>query len=61
VQGNYIGVDATGRAKLANVGDGVAVANAATNNTIGGAAAGAGNVISGNGGDGSLSPPPARR
>jgi CSLREA domain-containing protein len=52
VQGNYLGVDVTGRANLANAGDGVAVANGAANNTIGGAAAGQFNVISGNGGDG---------
>ena len=52
VQGNYIGTDVTGAAGLANSGQGVRVHSAATNITIGGAAAGAGNVISGNGGQG---------
>ena len=52
VQGNYIGVDATGTADLGNVGNGVAIFSAAANNTIGGTAAGAGNVISGNDGYG---------
>ena len=52
VQGNYIGTDVTGAAGLANGGQGVRVHSAATNNTIGGTVAGAGNVISGNGGRG---------
>jgi hypothetical protein len=43
IQGNYIGVDTTGNALRANTGGGV-VAEASTN-TIGGTAAGAGNVI----------------
>ncbi len=53
VQGNYIGVDVTGAARLGNgkpsldTGDGVFINGAATN-TIGGTAAGAGNVISSN-------------
>jgi CSLREA domain-containing protein/uncharacterized repeat protein (TIGR01451 family) len=46
VQGNYIGTDATGTVDLGNQGYGVAVLYAG--NTIGGAASGAGNVISGN-------------
>jgi len=45
VQGNYIGLNAAGTAAVANAG-GVYVSTA--NNTIGGTAAGAGNVISGN-------------
>ena len=49
VQGNYIGVDATGTAPLANSGatNGIEVglAGAATNTLIGGDSAGAGNVI----------------
>ena len=52
VQGNWIGVDATGAAALGNQRWGVAVgfASAATSADVqlGGAAAGAGNVISGN-------------
>ena len=47
VQGNYIGVNVNGDTTLANVNDGVMLLGA-TSNTIGGIAAGAGNVISGN-------------
>jgi CSLREA domain-containing protein len=47
VQGNYIGTDKNGTADLGNSGDGVLIISAASN-TIGGTAAGAGNVISGN-------------
>ena len=46
VQGNYIGTDITGTAALPNLGVGIGVHGA--NNTIGGSASGAGNVISGN-------------
>src|SRR5439155_9607678 len=46
VQGNYIGLNAAGTAAIANRG-GVSVIGAPAN-TIGGTAAGAGNVISGN-------------
>jgi beta-lactamase superfamily II metal-dependent hydrolase len=46
VQGNYIGTDVTGTADLGNSGKGVLIHG--SNNTIGGMAAGAGNVISGN-------------
>ena len=52
VAGNYIGVDATGTAPLGNSGTGVAVGSSAANNTIGGTAAGAGNVIANNGNSG---------
>ena len=52
MQGNYIGVDATGNVDLGNAGQGVAIFTSAANNTIGGTAAGAGNVISGNDGYG---------
>ena len=48
VHGNYIGTDVNGTSALGNSRDGVFIGGA-PNNTIGGAAAGAGNVISGNG------------
>jgi uncharacterized repeat protein (TIGR01451 family) len=56
VEGNYVGTDVTGGNKLGNTNIGIAI-NATnstsnltgTNNTIGGTASGAGNVISGNG------------
>jgi uncharacterized repeat protein (TIGR01451 family) len=51
VEGNYIGTDSNGTVALPNGGDGVLVSDARSN-TIGGAAAGAGNVISGNVGNG---------
>lgn len=51
VQGNFIGTEVTGTADLGNTLDGVKI-NGASNNTIGGTASGAGNVISGNDGDG---------
>jgi hypothetical protein len=47
VQGNYIGTTADGNAELGNFCEGVFI-NGASNNTIGGLASGAGNVISGN-------------
>ncbi len=49
--GNLIGTNAAGTSALANA-TGVYVYDAATNNTIGGTASGAGNVISGNTTDG---------
>jgi hypothetical protein len=48
VKGNYIGVDATGSAALAN-GHGLVISDGPQNNIIGGSAPGEGNVISGNG------------
>jgi hypothetical protein len=47
VQGNYIGTDTNGSVAISNAGDGVTI-NGAPANTIGGASAGAGNLISGN-------------
>lgn len=49
VQGNFIGTDATGLIEISNSGDGLAGVRitASNNNTIGGTAAGAGNVLSG--------------
>jgi hypothetical protein len=52
VQGNYVGVDATGMNHLANLGNGVEVTNSAQNVTIGGTTAAARNIISGNQGSG---------
>ena len=52
IEGNYIGVDATGATALANGGNGVAVNPGVQNTTIGGTTAGAGNVISDNAVDG---------
>ena len=51
VQGNFIGTDATGKLAVPNVADGVLIGES-SNNTIGGTAVGAGNVISYNRGDG---------
>ena len=48
VLGNYIGTDVTGTHALANGAHGVIIIDSASNNTIGGTASGAGNVISGN-------------
>ena len=47
VQGNYIGTDLTGTAKLGNAFPGVEIQDA-PNNTVGGSQVGEGNVISGN-------------
>ncbi|HXK09782.1 MAG TPA: hypothetical protein VMT70_09075, partial [Vicinamibacteria bacterium] len=48
VTGNYIGLDVNGTTGLGNAAKGVAIWGGASNNTVGGTAAGAGNVISGN-------------
>jgi titin len=48
VLGNYIGLNSTGAAAVANQGGGVGIYSGAANNTVGGTAVGAGNVISGN-------------
>lgn len=47
VQGNFIGTNAAGTAAVGNSTDGIFVQDS-TNNTIGGTAAGAGNLLSGN-------------
>src|SRR5262249_33130247 len=54
VQGNLIGTDVTGNFALPNAGNGVQIAAGANGNTIGGDSSDAGNVISGNGGEGVL-------
>jgi len=50
VQGNIIGLDVNGTVRLPNSASGVSLISGV--NTIGGAVAGAGNVISGNNGSG---------
>ncbi len=52
IQANLVGTDASGTQALPNIGDGVGVSLAGPDNTIGGTGSGAGNVISGNTGDG---------
>ena len=52
VLGNYIGLDAPGRAAVPNGTHGISVAGGTFGTAIGGAVAGAGNVISGNAGHG---------
>ena len=52
IEGNFIGVGADGKTPLGNGSDGVIAHNDANDSTIGGSAAGAGNVISGNKGNG---------
>lgn len=55
IQGNYVGTDRHGMSALGNGGEGIRILSA--RNTIGGAEAGAGNLVSGNGHDGiELSP-----
>lgn len=52
LQGNYIGVDATGSRPLPNGGEGVGISDGAAFNLVGGPGPGEGNVISGNRGVG---------
>jgi uncharacterized repeat protein (TIGR01451 family) len=52
VLGNYIGTDIFGTDDINNTNQGIRIQLGASNNTIGGAAAGAGNLVSGNAGDG---------
>jgi uncharacterized repeat protein (TIGR01451 family)/CSLREA domain-containing protein len=48
VRGNFIGTDVSGTVALGNLADGVLIRNGASNNVIGGIAAGEGNVIAHN-------------
>lgn len=48
IAGNYVGTNSTGNAAIPNAYAGVAIFNGATGNTVGGTAAGAGNLLSGN-------------
>jgi len=52
IVGNRIGTDVNGTALLGNFGQGVLLDSGASTNTIGGTAAGAGNLVSGNGQNG---------
>jgi len=52
VLGNYVGADASGWGAQGNGADGVLILLGASNNVIGGAASGAGNLIGGNADDG---------
>jgi len=49
VQGNYIGTNANGTAKIPNAKDGVVIGNGASDNLVGGETPGERNLISGNG------------
>ena len=49
IRGNYIGVNTLGSGAVPNTNGGVILQSSAGSNVIGGTAAGAGNVISGNG------------
>ncbi len=52
VEGNWIGLDATGKSAVPNAGSGVEIFDGAQSNIIGGTVPGAGNIISGNAADG---------
>jgi CSLREA domain-containing protein len=54
IKGNYIGTNAGGTAGAGNAGSGIQITAGASNNTIGGTAASARNVVSGNSGHGIL-------
>jgi CSLREA domain-containing protein len=54
IKGNYIGTNAGGTAGAGNAGSGIQITGGASNNTIGGTAASARNVVSGNSGHGIL-------
>jgi hypothetical protein len=50
--GNFVGVGVSGTEAIGNKGEGVSITMGSSSNVIGGARAGAGNVVSGNGGSG---------
>ena len=52
VRGNWVGVKPDGVTALPNAGDGIQLNDGAANNVVGGKAAGAGNVVGGNFGNG---------
>ncbi|MFO1277688.1 MAG: DUF4347 domain-containing protein, partial [Sphaerotilus natans] len=52
ILGNWVGLSAAGSSAIGNTFDGIRLENGASGNTVGGAASGARNVISGNGRDG---------
>ncbi len=52
IEGNYIGTNPAGNGSAANTGDGVLIEAGANDNSVGGCATCAGNIISGNGGNG---------
>ena len=52
VQGNYAGTNLAGTAAIGNASEGVGIGYGASGNTVGGTAAGAGNLLSGNGQNG---------
>lgn len=52
IQGNFIGVDASGLVAMGNGGPGISVVDASDNTVIGGPAGNTGNVIAFNGGEG---------
>jgi trimeric autotransporter adhesin len=54
ILGNYIGTDANGTSAVPNKAAGIAIVSGARDNLVGGFAAGAGNIIAGNGGPGVL-------
>ncbi len=52
IEGNWIGINSAGTAAAGNAGNGIAVFGTSGGNLIGGTAAGAGNLVSGNGSSG---------
>jgi hypothetical protein len=48
IQGNFVGTDVTGTGALGNLDEGIQIGFGASNNVIGGASPGAGNLVSGN-------------
>ena len=49
IEGNYLGTNVTGVLDFGNAGDGVAISNGSSSNTVGGTGIGARNLLSGNG------------